>query len=163
MRSRHCAVASSYEMLVNTLIKNDPRDQSWHSTEVPAHLCSFHTPGKAKQGLIPSAHQVELVYIHNGVTPSHLQALCTPASPRVPHPLAVAEFRALRSLRLLSDAFCLAETTVFHPSSPRIQYVCLIPSSHLSAEPWPVPAATLHIGSLSPCSRRQPLGMWVQD
>lgn len=44
MRSCHTAVASSYETLVNTLIKSNPHAPSRPSTEIPAHLCSLHSP-----------------------------------------------------------------------------------------------------------------------
>lgn len=49
MRRCHEVVASSYETLVNTLIKNNPHDQSWLvSIAIPAHLCSLHASQKSQ-------------------------------------------------------------------------------------------------------------------
>lgn len=48
MRSCHTVVASSYEILVNTLIKNNPRDQRQPSTGIPVRLCSLHFSQKFK-------------------------------------------------------------------------------------------------------------------
>lgn len=106
--------------------------------------CSVLPRGRGKRLQLPSFLPCPLLH----ALVSHTQS--PPGSLYPSTPLSVTltccgSFRLLPSDHrgLLSDAFCLAETAIFHPPgphSPQILHICMIPSCHLFAESWPTSA-----------------------
>lgn len=75
------------------------------------------------------------------VTPSHLQALCTP--PPLLSVTLTCCGKVSGSCSQNTEASCQMPFAIFHPPgphSPQILHICMIPSCHLFAESWPTSA-----------------------